>query len=355
MATKPALFQKLVLNWFAEHGRKSLPWQKPKSAYRVWLSEIMLQQTQVSTVIPYFQRFIKQFPTLQSLANAHIDEILKLWAGLGYYARARNLHRTAQIIQTQYHGKFPTDLETLQTLPGIGRSTAGAILALSMNQPAAILDGNVKRVLTRFHAVDGWPGETKVHQQLWVIAENYTPQIQVAEYTQAMMDLGAMICTRNKPKCNVCPLQKHCQAYQQGNMTDYPNKKSNKPLPIRSVHLLVLQNNKGEILLEKRPPVGIWGGLWSLPECSIDADIKSWCKTQHHCEISQLKHQPSFRHTFSHFHLDITPVVAKIKNWQPPLMESQAIAWHNPQQLETKGLAAPVKKLLANIVNKVEK
>jgi A/G-specific adenine glycosylase len=342
-------FSQRVLTWFDQHGRKHLPWQKPRSPYRVWVSEIMLQQTQVATVIEYFQRFIKRFPDLKTLANAELDDVLTVWAGLGYYSRARNLHRTAQIIQQQYRGKFPRDLAALQTLPGIGRSTAGAIMALSMNKRAAILDGNVKRVLSRFLAVEGLPTDAKIIKQLWNIAEKYTPQIRVADYTQAIMDLGAMICTRSKPQCHACPLQKNCSAYKQGNPEQYPTKKITKALPVRAINLLILQNHKGEIFLEKRPPIGIWGGLWSLPECPVDQDVKQWCAEKYFCKTKPHKTLSSFRHTFSHFHLDITPIIITVNNWQPPLMEAENLAWCDVAQLPTKGLAAPVKRLLKDI------
>lgn len=340
----PKQFQTAVLKWFDKHGRRDLPWQKSHAPYRVWLSEIMLQQTQVKTVIPYFQKFIKKFPHVKSLANANIDDVLTLWSGLGYYARARNLHKTAQIIQQEFHGRFPIDVATLQTLPGIGRSTAGAIVALSKNQRAPILDGNVKRVLARFHAENS--------KDLWELAEKYTPEKRVADYTQVMMDLGALICTRTKPKCALCPLQKHCAGYLSGNPTAYPAKTTSKKIPTRATHMLILRNDQGEILLEKRPPIGIWGGLWSLPECVADQDIKQFCKKQHHCDIKNLQKWPKLRHTFSHFHLDITPVLIHIKKWSPPAMESPNTVWYNVATLDDKGLAAPVKKLLIQLAEK---
>lgn len=343
----PSKFSQQVLAWFDQHGRKNLPWQNPRTPYHVWVSEIMLQQTQVATVIKYFQRFIKHFPNLSKLAAAELDDVLTLWSGLGYYSRARNLHRTAQIIQQQYRGKFPNDLEKLQNLPGIGRSTAGAIMALSMNKRAPILDGNVKRVLCRFHAAEGLPNDSQFITRLWELAEKYTPQTRVADYTQAMMDLGATVCTRSKPKCHACPLQKNCLAYQQGNPENYPNKKTTKTIPVRAINLLILQNNKGEIFLEKRPPVGIWGGLWSLPECPVNQDIKQWCEEKYFCKTKSHKTLQSFRHTFSHFHLDITPISIKINNWQPPMMDNDNLVWCDMDQLPNKGLAAPVKKLLS--------
>jgi A/G-specific adenine glycosylase len=344
-----ASFSQLLLNWHKKHGRKNLPWQKPRTAYRVWLSEIMLQQTQVVTVIPYFQRFIASFPDVNALANAKVDEVLKYWAGLGYYARARNLHRTAQIIQQQYHGKFPADLESLQDLPGIGRSTAGAILALSMNKPAAILDGNVKRVLTRLHAIHGWPNKPDINKQLWKIAEEHTPTKNTAAYTQAIMDLGATICTPKKPQCLQCPVKTLCKAYFANNPEQYPTPKKAKTLPIRQTYLLILHNNKDEILLEKRPPTGIWGGLWSLPE-SRSISVKKMVKQQFHCTIGKVAPLPSFRHTFSHFHLDIQPLQIQVKDWQPPMMETPAQVWYNISLLEDLGLPAPVRKLLCSLL-----
>ncbi len=315
----------------------------------MWVSEIMLQQTQVTTVIPYFLRFIKQFPDLKTLAKAEIDEVLALWAGLGYYARARNLHRTAKIIAEEYHSQFPQTVDALQKLPGIGRSTAGAILALSSNIRAPILDGNVRRVLTRFHAIAGWPGISAITEQLWEIAEKYTPKQQVAEYTQAMMDLGATVCTRSQPKCDSCPLQSHCQAYASGAPTRYPISKPTKQLPVKTTHMLLLNNQQGEILLIKRPPVGIWGGLWSLPECPLNEDIENWCQKYLFCEINKLITWPSLRHTFSHFHLDIVPIVASISHWAPPLMESDNAVWYNLAQINAKGVAAPIKQLLTQL------
>lgn len=327
-------FSQQVLQWFDQHGRKDLPWQQNMTPYRVWVSETMLQQTQVNTVIPYFHRFMERFPDVVSLANADQDEVLHYWSGLGYYARARNLQRAAQIIaQTS----FPSDLEFLQSLPGIGRSTAGAILSIAFQQPAAILDGNVKRVLARYHAA-----ETKL---LWDLAESHLPQERFGDYTQAMMDLGATICTRTKPKCPICPLQSSCAAHAQSNETAYPIPKPKKTIPVKSTYMLLLCNEQGEILMEKRPPAGIWGGLWSLPECPIDVDITDFCLQKYACHTEHIETLSSFRHTFSHFHLDITPVKLKMKAWQPTVMESST-AWYHPS--DVKGLAAPIKKIISN-------
>ncbi len=342
----PKQFQQRMLDWFEVHGRKDLPWQQEKSPYHVWLSEIMLQQTQVTTVIPYFTRFIKRFPQLSSLANADLDEVLRYWAGLGYYARGRNLHRCAQIIEKEYGGKLPQQLHQLQKLPGIGRSTAGAILSLGFAQAAPILDGNVRRVLTRFHAIVGWPGTASIHKKLWKLAERYTPSTQIANYTQAIMDLGALVCTRSRPKCEQCPLQSHCLAYHRNNFVDFPSQKPTQALPRRSLQMLILINAKREILLEKRPPCGIWGGLWSLPECPIHEDAKIFSKKYYYCETGEPSKQAILQHTFSHFHLAIQPVRMLVTAWYPPLMESDRTVWYNEKWSEKKGLAAPVKKIV---------
>lgn len=345
-------FQQCVLNWFKKYGRKNLPWQQNKSPYHVWLSEIMLQQTQVATVIPYFNRFTRQFPTLSSLAKADLDEVLCLWAGLGYYARGRNLHRCAQTIEKIYAGKFPQEVSQLQTLPGIGRSTAGAILALGFELAAPILDGNVKRVLTRFHAISGWPSLTTINKKLWELTEYYTPSKKIAEYTQAMMDLGALVCTRTQPKCKQCPLQSHCLAHTTANPSHFPSPKPTKKLPIRSIQMLILINKHKEILLERRPPMGIWGGLWSLPECPSNENAKNFSKENYYCETEKSNKQTRIRHTFSHFHLEIEPIVMIVKKWRPPLMESERIVWYNVEQLKEKGLSAPVKKIIQQLNKK---
>ncbi|HET8730461.1 MAG TPA: A/G-specific adenine glycosylase, partial [Moraxellaceae bacterium] len=264
MAKKSFDFATAVLAWFDEHGRKTLPWQQNPSPYRVWVSEIMLQQTQVATVIPYYERFLARFPDVHALAAAPQDDVLHLWTGLGYYARARNLQKAAQMLVDQYGGEFPETVDEVAGLPGIGRSTAGAILSLSRQHWAVILDGNVKRVLSRFHAVS----ETGAAQEkrLWPLAEQHTPQQRVHHFNQAMMDLGATLCTRTRPACLLCPLQSACRGFAEGEPTAYPGKKATRTLPEKSVTLLVFLNADGEVLLEQRPSPGIWGGLWSFPE-----------------------------------------------------------------------------------------
>lgn len=343
-------FSHAILMWFDRYGRNHLPWQQHITPYRVWISEIMLQQTQVSTVIPYFERFTQKFPDIAALAKAHEDEVLHLWTGLGYYSRARNLHKSAKIILSNHGSKFPDTFETLRNLPGIGRSTAGAILSIAFNKPTPILDGNVKRVLTRFCAIEDWPSDTKTSKQLWEIAEQYTPKKRVADYTQAIMDLGATVCTRTKPKCTLCPLELDCQAHKQHRETDFPKKKPKKALLTRQIYMLILYNRQGEVFLEKRPPVGIWGGLWSFPECSPDLDINNWCQSTLGYKLKNLMPWPQFRHTFSHFHLDIKPVLAQIQEEMHNIMNADQFVWYNTHQRDVRGLAAPVKRLIDKLI-----
>jgi A/G-specific adenine glycosylase len=340
----------LLLSWFDRHGRHDLPWQQPRSLYRVWISEIMLQQTQVSTVIPYFERFMQRFPNIGSLADASQDEVLHLWTGLGYYARARNLHKAAQQIREQHQGQFPEDYDAVLALPGIGRSTAGAILAQALDQRHAILDGNVKRVLARYHAITGWPGTRVVENQLWDLAEAATPQQRLADYTQAIMDLGATVCGR-KPDCAICPLMESCQAYAEGNPHSYPTPRPRKTLPVRETRMLILRNARGQLLLEQRPPAGIWGGLWSLPECPLDMDPTEFCQANLGLELHQAEDGPRLRHTFSHFHLDITTLLARVSPLNQAIMEGRAQVWYNSRRPDARGLPAPVKNLLEELDN----
>ena len=273
----PEIFQQKVLTWFDTNGRKNLPWQKDISPYRIWLSEIMLQQTQVTTVIPYFNQFIQRFPDIYQLAKAPVDSVLQLWAGLGYYARARNLHKTAIII-AKNGAQFPNDLNSLMELPGIGRSTAGAILSIAFNNSHPILDGNVRRVLARVHAISGWTSSTTVSHKLWQLSSLYTPSVRCADYTQAMMDMGATLCTRSKPNCELCPIHSHCDARINNLVSKIPSPKPKKKLPIKHLVFLLLQNKDQQILLEKRPASGIWGGLWSFPEFPTLSAAQSWCQ-----------------------------------------------------------------------------
>ncbi len=344
-------FEQKILKWFDEFGRNHLPWQDNPTPYRVWVSEIMLQQTQVATVIPYFTRFITRFPTVRALANASLDEVYPLWAGLGYYARAKNLHKSAQIIKTLYKGKFPTNFEEVLALPGIGRSTAGAILAISTQQRYPILDGNVKRVLSRHFAISGWPGDPKVAEKLWQLSEKTTPLLRINHYTQAIMDLGATLCTRSRPKCALCPIGRSCQAKKLNKVLDYPTKRPKVDKPIKAITLLMLMHVKKRlILLEKRPTHGIWGGLWSLPECALNENIEDWCAKHLAINIKNPTHWTPFRHTFTHFHLDIHPAVGKISNTIKLNSISENYCWHSFDQMLTLGLPAPVKKLLTSLL-----
>lgn len=339
-------FQHRLLRWFDHYGRHDLPWQSPRSAYRVWVSEIMLQQTQVATVIPYFERFMERFPTLEALACAPQDEVLHLWTGLGYYARARNLHKAAQLAMAEHGGELPTQsVDMLMTLPGIGRSTAGAIIAQSTGQQAAILDGNVKRSLTRLHAVAGWPGQPAVERALWALAEYFTPTTRLADYTQAVMDFGATLCKRSKPDCLICPFNDVCRAYAQGEPQRFPESKPKKVTPTRETLMLMLQDPQGRVWLEQRPPSGLWGGLWSLPQFEHHGELNHWLE-DNVVAAQRLAPLPAFTHTFSHFKLLITP--------QPVSCERltgvrENGLWYDVHQPPALGLAAPVKSLLSQL------
>jgi A/G-specific adenine glycosylase len=374
-----------LLAWYDRHGRKDLPW-KSGDSYHVWLSEIMLQQTQVATVIPYFNRFTARFPTIRALARADVDAVLHLWSGLGYYARARNLHRAAKVLMAKHGGRMPRDFEAVANLPGIGRSTAGAILAQAYGERHPILDGNVKRVLARYHAIDEPLAGVAVERRLWELADRHTPQTRVADYTQAIMDLGATLCRRAQPQCPHCPLRADCAAHAAGRPETYPHPKPHKTIPVRSVRMLMIRDGRGHILLQRRPPAGIWGGLWGLPECSAH-DVRAWCRDALGLEIETGERWPTLRHSFSHFHLDIHPVPARLidgggvmgepgssrthlmcvragehpttngragvsypKSARPgtagTAMESPDTIWYNCRLPDERGLAAPVRRLL---------
>ena len=340
----PEQFASAVLDWYDQHGRKDLPWQQGITPYRVWVSEIMLQQTQVSTVLGYFDRFMEALPTVQALAEAPEDEVLHLWTGLGYYTRARNLQKTAQIVVSEHGGEFPASLARLSELPGIGRSTAGAIASLSMGLRAPILDGNVKRVLARYSAQEGYPGEPKVAAQLWALAEQLTPAARVNHYTQAMMDLGATLCTRSKPSCLLCPLQRGCQAHLLGLQSRYPIPKPRKVLPQKSTLMPLLANRDGAILLYRRPASGLWGGLWSLPELLAGEELDGLA-LQHGLILGERQALPALTHTFSHFQLAIEPWLVHVEQASSAVAEGDWL-WYNLATPPRLGLAAPVKKLL---------
>ncbi len=350
--TKPFQLSTALLTWFDQHGRQHLPWQSPITPYRVWLSEIMLQQTQVDTVIPYFNRFISTFETIHDLAQADIEQVLHLWTGLGYYARARNLHKCAVTVVDEYNGEIPNEPEQLIALPGIGKSTAHAITSIAFGKPTAILDGNVKRVLARFHATPGWPGTPKVEKVLWKHAEAHMPNKRCGDYTQAIMDLGATLCTRSKPQCELCPLAQKCQAYSTQSADQYPGKKPKKLTPIKETTLLIAQNKDSQILLEKRPPKGIWGGLWSFREFGDEEAAHSHCLT-----LGKTLHSErwsAFQHVFSHYKLTIRPVVVQLA---PNLQIREGSNQHNeteqrwvtPDEALNLGLPAPIKRIIEQL------
>ncbi|NEX21481.1 A/G-specific adenine glycosylase [Thiorhodococcus mannitoliphagus] len=344
-------FAQRVLHWRDEHGRTDLPWQQRRTPYRVWISEIMLQQTQVAVVIPYFERFMARFPNQIALADAPLDEVLAHWSGLGYYARARNLHRAARLIRDQHHGCFPSDLAAVQALPGIGRSTAGAILSLACGQRHPILDGNVKRVLARRFGVEGWPGKSDVLARLWELAERCTPDERVDAYNQGMMDLGATLCTRHRPACQDCPVRQSCIACLQGRQSELPAPKPSKTLPTRATLMLAIRNGDGEILMEQRPPTGIWGGLWSLPEATTDTSPEQWCQAHLGVAPSEVEMLPQRRHTFSHYRLTIHVAAIKIAT-APCLVEERADRrWEQVTNARQLGLPTPIGRILAELQN----
>ena len=345
-------FAHRLLTWFDDHGRKHLPWQQDIDAYRVWVSEIMLQQTQVSTVIPYFERFMEAFPTVGTLAAAPVDDVLHHWTGLGYYARARNLHRAAQTVVNEHGGAFPPTVQELESLPGIGRSTAGAIVSIAGDGRAPILDGNVKRVLARYHAVAGWPGTSAVLKTLWEHAEAHTPGERVADYTQAIMDLGATVCTRSRPACRLCPLADGCAAHRAGNPGDYPGKKPRRTLPERQTTFVLARHPDGAWLLEQRPAAGIWGALWCFPEVADAAEAETWCRDAIRAEPASVEALAPFRHTFSHYHLDITPVVVRLRATIEAIEEGRQRLWYDVASPPRIGLAAPVVRLLETLARR---
>ena len=350
MTSNASSFSERLLAWFDAHGRKDLPWQV-QDPYRVWVSEIMLQQTQVQTVIPYYERFLAGFPDVATLANAPLDEVLHHWSGLGYYARARNLHKAAGIIRDEHDGRFPDTLDEVQALPGVGRSTTGAILSLVYDQRHAILDGNAKRVLARHRAIGGWPGNTGVAKQLWSAAEENTPATRIADYTQAIMDLGATLCTRTKPSCERCPVSNDCRALADGAATAYPGRKAMKVKPLKATTMLLAVTGN-TVYLERRPAAGIWGGLWSLPELDADTDdgnVDRWCRQHIGTAAGQHEQWGTMRHSFSHYDLDIRPVVVKLADIKSAVADRDDAVWYRLDDVPPGGLAAPVKKLIQTL------
>ena len=337
-------FSKKIIHWHSKNGRHDLPWQKNTTPYRVWVSEIMLQQTQVTTVIPYYLKFMQRFANLKQLATAPIDDVLSHWSGLGYYARARNLHKTATLLYEENRSRFPRTQEELIKLPGIGRSTAGAILSFAHDLPAVILDGNVKRVLSRHSGITEWPGNKHVHDSLWELATKLTPQKNTAIYNQAMMDVGSLICTRSSPACARCPVQSDCAGLRSGKPTQYPGKKpKTKKRRHEKTYMLLLCNRYKEVLLMKRPEKGIWGGLWSFPEAKTLAALQSHWRKQVRLSSGPFHRLQEIKHSFSHYDLTIQPIImhtSATSSLQPP-----AFCWHDLSHNAPGGVAAPVQKL----------
>jgi A/G-specific adenine glycosylase len=337
-----------LLDWHARQGRHDLPWQSDRTPYRVWVSEIMLQQTQVATVIPYYHRFMDRFPTVRALADAPIDDVLHLWTGLGYYARARNMHRSAVLVRDEFGGEFPNTFEAIASLPGIGRSTAGAILALSQGQRFPIMDGNVKRVLSRYFGVEGSAMERAVSETLWGLADACTPHEQVDVYTQAIMDLGATVCSRRKPLCAYCPLAEGCFAKATGRQHDLPSPRPARERRIRKVFMLVAMREDGSVLLERRPESGVWGGLWCLPEFGTSTATRSYMRQSLYEVREEPRELSLVEHAFTHFNLIITPLLVKCAG-SARVMEGAQNVWYNTREPARIGLPAPVKTLLEDL------
>jgi A/G-specific adenine glycosylase len=351
MSLMPQEFSAGLLEWFAVHGRHNLPWQKNRTPYRVWASEVMLQQTQVATVIPYYARFMARFPDVGSLALAPLDEVLHLWTGLGYYARARNMRACAQAIVLHHGGEFPLTLEHLMALPGIGRSTAGAILALSAGQRHSILDGNVKRVLARAFGLSGDPGSSSVIAALWAQSELCTPVANVAEYTQAIMDLGATVCTRSRPACTLCPVNDGCIAARDGRQAELPGKKQKRVRRAREATLLIAQsgsNGSRAVFVERRPTRGVWGGLWSPPQFASDREALDWCRKEIGHMAPDWEALPPIDHAFTHFDLRLNPVAVRCEQTMS-VREGGDHLWYSIESPPRIGLPQPIRQLFERL------
>ena len=335
-----------LLAWFDVHGRHDLPWQHPRTPYRAWLSEIMLQQTQVRVVVPYFERFVAALPSVAALAEAPLDDVLALWSGLGYYARARNLHAAARACVALHDGALPRDFDALVALPGIGRSTAGAILAQAWGDRVAILDGNVKRVLARYHGIEGWPGQPAIERRLWALADSHLPGDRLADYTQAQMDLGATVCTRHAPACTACPLRGGCVAFAQGRTAELPTPRPGKALPTRQAIVLLLQDATGRILLQRRPPAGVWAQLWSLPEFPDEDSAHAWFAAHVEGAFAGGRALVPIAHTFSHYRLDLHPRLWRQVASTAAVRDNDDLRWVPRDGLARLGMPAPVRTLV---------
>ena len=325
-----------------------MPWQGTRDPYRIWVAEIMLQQTQVVAVIPYYQRFLERFPDIAALAAASLDDVLQLWSGLGYYSRARNLHRAAQTVAAQHGGRFPREPEEIEALPGIGRSTAAAIAAFAYGTRAAILDGNVKRVIARYFAVSGFPGDKRVEEALWALAEDLLPAANMGPYTQAIMDLGATLCTRAKPACTQCPLAAGCGALASDRVGELPTPRPAKAVPVRSTHMLLLIQD-GELMLERRPPAGVWGGLWSLPEMDDAAHLHAHCLAKYGCATDTPQALAPLAHGFTHFKLRIQPLLCQVRK-RSPAVHDTAQVWLSLEEAHGAAIPVPVRKLIERLL-----
>jgi A/G-specific adenine glycosylase len=337
-------FAARLISWQKKHGRHDLPWQNTRDPYCIWLSEIMLQQTQVATVIPYYHRFVAALPDVRALATASLGEVLQLWSGLGYYRRAHLLHRAAQRVVSEHDGAFPAEARSLVTLPGIGRSTAAAIAVFVSGERGAILDGNVKRVIARHEGVEGFPGDAPVERSLWRHAEALLPSRDIATYTQALMDLGATVCVRAQPDCAACPVATDCVARRDERVAELPAPRRKKILPRRAIGVLLIERH-GEVLLERRPATGIWAGLWSLPEVDVGVDAVQLCRTRFGAEVTLREPLPAIEHGFTHFHLTLTPQPCLVQRW-PKRPEEPGLLWLPLADVAGAALPAPIKKLL---------
>jgi A/G-specific adenine glycosylase len=340
-------FASRLVAWQRAHGRHGLPWQDTRDPYRIWLSEVMLQQTQVATVVPYYERFVAEFPDVRALAAAPVERVLEHWSGLGYYRRAHHLHAAAQAVVAQMSGVFPAEADTLATLPGVGRSTAAAVAVFASGARAAILDGNVKRVLARHRGIEGFPGAAKVEAQLWHVAEAHLPKREIEVYTQALMDLGATLCTRVRPKCAACPVAGDCVAFNQNRVGELPSPRPRKTLPHRALRVLLIEHG-GEVLFERRPPLGIWGGLWSLPELPLDSDVRAVVKARFAADVTVRDKLPAIAHAFTHFTLTLHPQRVSARHW-PARAETPGTVWLAPADARGAALPAPIKKLLRTL------
>ena len=351
-----APFAARVIAWQRTHGRHDLPWQNTGDPYRIWISEVMLQQTQVATVLPYYTRFVAAFPSVDALASAPVERVLEHWSGLGYYRRAHHLHAAAEVVVARHAGRFPTDAATLGTLPGVGRSTAAAIAAFASGERVAILDGNVKRLLARHHGIEGWPGLPRIADALWRATEARLPLPdpsapsrgdEIGAYTQGLMDLGTSVCTRARPRCDACPVNEDCVARRESRIDALPTPRPKRNTPQRAVAALLVECN-GEWLLERRPPVGVWGGLWSLPEVALHTDIVSYVAMRFQSRTDIVECLAPLTHAFTHFTLTMYPHRVAISE-RPPVVEAPGVAWFTRQGAIAAAIPAPVRKLLQGL------